>query len=62
MERKTLRVREAAAQVGIGLGACYTLIRSGHLHSVRVGRKILIPQSAIDEFLKPSRFSQGGEA
>ena len=60
MERKTLRVREAAAQVGIGLGACYTLIRSGQLHSVRVGRKILIPQSAVDEFLNKSTQNSGG--
>lgn len=54
VERKTQRVVEVAQQLGIGRGSCYTLIRSGELRSVRVGRRILVPKDAVQEFLSKS--------
>lgn len=49
--RLTRRPEEAAPMLGIGRPAIYSLIRSGELRHIKVGRKILIPLSAIDEFL-----------
>lgn len=49
--RQTRKPKEASALLGIGERSVYALIRSGQLRSIRVGRKILIPLSAIEEFL-----------
>ena len=49
--RQTRKPKEASALLGIGERSIYALIRSGQLRSIRVGRKILIPLSAIEEFL-----------
>lgn len=46
-----LSVGEAAAVLRIGRAAAYNLVRVGTLRSIRVGRKILIPRAAIDEFI-----------
>ena len=46
-----LSVAEAATVLRIGRGATYALVRTGNLRSIRVGRKILIPRAAIDEFI-----------
>lgn len=49
--RTTRKPEEVALILGIGRNNIYEVIRSGQLRSIRVGRKILIPLSAIDEFL-----------
>lgn len=49
--RLTRKPEEAAPMLGVGRNGVYDLIRSGELRSIRVGRKILIPLSAIEEFL-----------
>lgn len=49
--RLTRKPEEAAPMLGIGRPAVYALIRSGELRHVKVGRKILIPLAAIEEFL-----------
>ena len=49
--RLTRKPEEAAPMLGVGRNGVYDLIRSGTLRSIRVGRKILIPLSAIEEFL-----------
>lgn len=36
----------------LGRDKIYTLIHSGELRSIRVGRKFLIPADAVREFLK----------
>lgn len=51
INRQTRKIEEAAEMIGIGERSTYALVRSGQLRSVRVGRKILIPLSAIAEFL-----------
>lgn len=50
-ERLTRRPEEVGALLGIGRNGVYELIRKGELRSIRVGRKIIIPLAAIDEFL-----------
>ena len=49
--RLTRKPEEAAPMLGVGRNGVYDLIRSGALRSIRIGRKILIPVSAIEEFL-----------
>lgn len=50
-ERRTRRPEEVGRILGIGRNTVYELIRTGQLRSINVGRKILIPLTAIDEFL-----------
>lgn len=50
-QRRTWKPEEVAPMLGIGKNGVYALIKSGELRSIRVGRKFLIPLSAVDEFL-----------
>lgn len=47
----TYKPEELPAMLGIGRNGIYELIRSGRLRSIRVGRKILIPVVAVEDFL-----------
>lgn len=49
--RRTCKPGEAAPMLGVGRNGVYDLVRTGQLRSIRVGRKILIPLTAIDDFL-----------
>ena len=42
-----LRVRDVAAQLGISRSFAYDLIARGELQAVRVGRRLLVPESAV---------------
>ena len=46
-----LTVRELYTMLRIGINAAYRLVRSGVIHSVRVGRQYRIPRSAVDKYL-----------
>ena len=48
---RLLSVDEAAALLGIGRSVPYSLIGSGRIRSISVGRRRLIPTSAIREFV-----------
>lgn len=51
MTKKSVRPDEAAKMIGVGRDTVYTLMRSGRLRSIKVGRIRLIPVAAIDELL-----------
>ena len=42
---------EAARQLGVSLRTLARLIASGEIAIVRIGRRVLVPQSAIDAFI-----------
>jgi excisionase family DNA binding protein len=48
---RLLAVDEAAAALGIGRSKVYGEIAAGRLGSLRVGRRRLLPASAIAEFI-----------
>lgn len=49
--RLTRKPEEVGQILGIGRNGVYDLLREKKLRSINVGRKILIPLSAIEEFL-----------
>ena len=49
---RLLDVDEAAATLGIGRSALYGEIAAGRLHSVKVGRRRLVPAAAVAEFIR----------
>jgi excisionase family DNA binding protein len=51
-DRKAVRPAELARILGISRALGYQLVASGTIRSVRVGRAVLVPISAIEEFLE----------
>lgn len=46
-----LSVPELAKVLGIGRNAAYSLVNSGEIRSIRIGKNIRIPQFALMDFL-----------
>lgn len=51
ISKKLLNVNEAATALGLGRSLVYTLIATGEITSIKIGRARRIPPSAIDEFI-----------
>jgi len=49
--KKLLNVNEAASALGLGRSLVYTLVATGEITSIKIGRSRRIPISAIDEFI-----------
>lgn len=60
LPKLTLTVEEAAELLRIGRGSAYELVRSGRLRAVKIGRRILIPSDAINEFCTPHKTQGSG--
>lgn len=50
-DREAYNQKEAAAILGLGTRTIWTLTKRGELRSIKVGGRMLIPKSAIEEFL-----------
>jgi excisionase family DNA binding protein len=48
---RLLSVDEAAEHLGISRSLAYQLIAKGQLHTLKVGRRRLIPSSAVDAYI-----------
>lgn len=48
---RLLSIEEAAAILGVKRTSVYRVIGAGELRSVKVGRRRLVPSSAVDEFV-----------
>jgi len=59
--RALMSVNEAARVIGISRSYAYELVTSGHLASVRLGRRVLVPISAIDDLITQCRVDTGSE-
>lgn len=51
VERKGIRPDEFAKVIGVSRAYGYQIVRKGLVRSVRCGRAVIIPLSAVDEFL-----------
>jgi excisionase family DNA binding protein len=49
--KKLLNVNETATALGLGRSLVYTLIATGEITSIKIGRARRIPPSAIDDFI-----------
>lgn len=47
MEPLTLSVAEAAQVLGVSPNHCWRLIQGGDLPSLRLGRRVVVPRSAL---------------
>jgi excisionase family DNA binding protein len=44
-------VEHVADRLGVGRTTVYALIKEGHLASIKIGRRRLVPEMAVEEFL-----------
>ena len=51
MERRTLTIKETAASLGISDWMVYEMVKRGEIKTIRVGKRILVPVSALDQFV-----------
>ena len=49
MEKKVMSIREVSQALGIGRSLTFKLINSGEIQSIRLGRRILVPVSALEK-------------
>ena len=47
-----LTVEEAAGMLRISRGLAYEMVRTGRLPSIRLGRRLLVPRSALERMLR----------
>ena len=50
-EDKGLSVQEAAKRLGVSRSTAWRMVQSGELRSVRAGKRVIVPESAINEYL-----------
>jgi len=55
LDRLTLRKREAAKQLGVSERTLHTLLSTGAIPSVKVGRVVLIPVDGLHAFIHGQR-------
>ena len=48
----TFTVKEAGERLGLSRGLMYLAIRTGEIPSLRIGRRILIPRTALESMLQ----------
>lgn len=50
-ERLTLTVEETATLLGISRGSAYEAARRGQIPVVRIGRRLLVPRTRLEQLL-----------
>ena len=50
-ERATYSIPEAAQIIGIGLSLCRELVKKGEIPAKVLGRRVVIPKKALDNWL-----------
>ena len=55
VERRTLTIKETAASLGISDWMVYEMVKRGELKTIRVGKRILVPVSALDQFVSENQ-------
>lgn len=51
MERQAIKVTEAAKALGVSRISLYRAIKNGELHTIKIGKMMLVPTSEIDRLL-----------
>ena len=52
MEKRTYSVPEAGRILGVGRTAAYEAARTGEIPTIRIGRRILVPVTALERLLE----------
>jgi excisionase family DNA binding protein len=52
VERRTISVEEAGRILGVSRGAAYAYAKEGSLPTIRLGKRLLVPKSALNKMLQ----------
>jgi len=52
MTKMLFPIPEAAVALGIGVTKCWELVAAGDLETVRIGRRRLVPVSALEKYVE----------
>lgn len=52
MSRQLYSVQEGMLRTGLGRSSFFTKLASGEIRSIKVGKRRLIPDTAIDEYIE----------
>jgi excisionase family DNA binding protein len=52
MAKLTMSVEEAAEALGISKSAAYNAVHRGEIPSLRIGRRILVPQAGLARYVE----------
>lgn len=52
--------KELQTMLHIGRNTAYSLLKSGAVSSIRIGRKYIIPKASVEEFLRLRAASKSG--
>ena len=58
-DRLTVSVEEAAALLGISRALAYELVRRDDLPCLRLGRRVVIPRKALEQFVEAAAATPG---
>lgn len=50
-DKLTLSVEETAKLLGIGRNLCYDRVKTGEIPVIKIGRRLLVPRSALEKLL-----------
>ena len=53
-------IAEAASLLNLGRSSMYQAVRNGSIPSVKLGRRILIPRTALEQFLLTAGYPENG--
>lgn len=51
VQRKTYTVDQAAELLGIGRNTAYEAVRRGEIPTIKIGRRLLVPRTALERML-----------
>jgi excisionase family DNA binding protein len=51
IERRTVTVQEAATILSVGRNKAYEAARSGEIPTIRIGKRLLVPLTALERLL-----------
>ncbi len=54
-DKLTLSVEETAKLLGIGRNLCYDRVKTGEIPAIKIGRRLLVPRSALQKLLAEPR-------
>jgi excisionase family DNA binding protein len=60
-ERLTYSVEEAADLLGISRAGAYEAVQRGEIPHLRIGRRILVPRSALHRLVEGAEVARGDE-
>ncbi len=58
-EKLTISITDCAKLLGIGRSAAYQAVQSGQIPSLKIGRRRLVPRSALERLLADAGIADG---